>query len=42
MTPFDPTGVDSISSFQLTPDGRSYCYSFMRSLSRLYVIEGLR
>ena len=38
----DPTGVDALASFQLTPDGRTYCYSFMRSLSRLYVIEGLR
>ena len=42
ITPADPAGVGGISSFQLTPDGRSYCYSFMRSLSRLYVIEGLR
>jgi hypothetical protein len=41
ITPSDPTGVASIASVQLTPDGRSYCYSFMRSLSRLYVIEGL-
>jgi Tol biopolymer transport system component len=38
----DPTGVDDLASLQLTPDGRGYCYSFMRSLSRLYVIEGLR
>jgi hypothetical protein len=42
ITPADLTGVGAISSLQLTPDGRSYCYSFMRSLSRLYVIEGLR
>jgi serine/threonine protein kinase/dipeptidyl aminopeptidase/acylaminoacyl peptidase len=38
----DPTGVDALATLQLTPDGRSYCYSFMRSLSRLYVVEGLR
>ena len=38
----DPTGVETIQSAHLTPDGRSYCYSFMRSLSRLYVIEGLK
>ena len=38
----DPTGVDSIQNVQLTPDGKSYCYSFIRSLSRLYVVDGLR
>jgi hypothetical protein len=42
ITPADPTGIGEIASLQLTPDGRSYCYSFMRGLSRLYVIEGLR
>ncbi len=42
VAPADPTGVGQISALQLTPDGRSYCYSFMRSLSRLYVIDGLR
>ena len=42
VTPSDPTGVASIASFQLTPDGKAYCYSFMRSLSRLYLVEGLR
>ena len=42
ITPADPTGVAQISTLQLTPDGKSYCYSFMRSLSRLYVVEGLR
>ena len=38
----DPTGVDDIYSAQLTPDGACYCYTFMRSLSRLYYVEGLR
>ncbi len=38
----DPTGVDDFSSAQITPDGACYCYSFMRSLSRLYYVEGLR
>ena len=38
----DPTGADSIADFQLTPDGKCYCYSFMRALSRLYVVENLR
>ena len=38
----DPTGVDDIQSAQITPDGTCYCYTFMRSLSRLYYVEGLR
>ena len=42
VTPADPTGVARISTLQLTPDGRAYCYSFMRSLSRLYMVDGLR
>ena len=42
VTPADPTGVTRISSLQMTPDGRAYCYSFMRSLSRLYMVDGLR
>jgi len=42
VTPPDPTGVAQISTLQMTPDGRAYCYSFMRSLSRLYVVHGLR
>ncbi len=42
VTPSDPTGVARISTLQMTPDGRAYCYSFMRSLSRLYMVEGLR
>ena len=42
VTPADPTGVARISTLQMTPDGRAYCYSFMRSLSRLYMVHGLR
>ena len=38
----DPTGADSIASVQLTPDGKCYCYSFLRNLSRLYLVENLR
>jgi hypothetical protein len=41
VAPADPTGVSRISALQLTPDGRAYCYSFMRSLSRLYMVDGL-
>ena len=38
----DPAGVSDMYSWQVTPDGACYCYSFMRSLSRLYDVEGLR
>jgi hypothetical protein len=38
----DPTGVGEIRGTQLTPDGRSYCYDFMRAISQLYVVDGLR
>jgi hypothetical protein len=38
----DSTGVDTVRTVQLTPDGKSYCYSFNRALSRLYAIDGLR
>jgi hypothetical protein len=42
IAPADPTGVAALSDVRLTPDGKGYCYSFMRALSRLYVIDGLR
>ncbi len=38
----DPTGVEEVRRIQITPDGKSYSYTFMRSLSRLYVVDGLR
>jgi DNA-binding winged helix-turn-helix (wHTH) protein/Tol biopolymer transport system component len=36
----DPTGYPD--AFDVTPDGRSYLYSFGRIMSDLYVAEGLR
>jgi hypothetical protein len=42
ITVADPTGVEDVESVHVTPDGRAYCYSYMRSLSRLYVMDGLR
>jgi hypothetical protein len=40
--PVDPTGVGQIEALQITPDGKSYCYSYMSALSRLYAVDGLR
>jgi hypothetical protein len=42
LTPRDTVGVDAVSDTWLTPDGKSYAYVFIRSLSRLYQVTGLR
>ena len=42
LTPADPAGVSDISPIRLARDGEAYIYSFMRSLSDLYLGEGLR
>jgi len=38
----DPDGIFTMSNLLLTPDGRSYVYSFGRMLSTLYLVEGLK
>ncbi|HEX5717767.1 MAG TPA: hypothetical protein VF179_16530, partial [Thermoanaerobaculia bacterium] len=40
--PPDPTGIYTYVSFMLTPDGKSYAYTYGRVLSQLYLVEGLR
>jgi hypothetical protein len=40
--PADPVGVDNIPRILITPDGKSYCYEYIRLRSRLYVVEGVR
>jgi Tol biopolymer transport system component len=42
IAPNDLSGVYSILDFEITPDGRSYFYSYWRVLSELYVVRGLR
>jgi Tol biopolymer transport system component len=42
LSPPDATGVYSITDFRVTPDGRSYAYSYKRVISQLYAAEGLR
>ena len=39
LMPKDVTGVKQIVSLLLTPDGKSYAYSFKRELSDLYFLE---
>jgi eukaryotic-like serine/threonine-protein kinase len=42
FVPADPAGVLAISSVLLTPDGRSYVYTYHRLLSELFLVDGLR
>jgi Tol biopolymer transport system component len=42
LEPPDKAGVYSIIEFQITPDGKSYFYSFTRLLSQLYLVHGLK
>lgn len=42
ILPSDPAGVMYLSNFQVTPDGRTYAYSWHRALSDLYLVEGIR
>ncbi|HEY6146167.1 MAG TPA: hypothetical protein VIZ69_00655, partial [Thermoanaerobaculia bacterium] len=37
----DPAGIWRIHPVRITPDGRSYAFSYARRLSDLYVFEGL-
>jgi serine/threonine protein kinase len=42
LGPSDAAGVTSFDSVALTPDGKSYAYSYNRSLSDLFLVEGVR
>jgi dipeptidyl aminopeptidase/acylaminoacyl peptidase len=42
LMPLDPSGVERISNVVVTPDGKSYAYTYSRMLSDLFVVEGLR
>ena len=43
LTPSDPVGVEVFAdSVVITPDAQSYCYSYMRRLGDLFVVDGLR
>lgn len=41
LTPSDPVGVHYVGP-KFTPDGKTYAYAYARTLSDLYVIEGLK
>jgi hypothetical protein len=37
LLPSDPDGVERILPIVITPDGRSYCYSYRRTIANLFV-----
>ncbi|HEV8609906.1 MAG TPA: protein kinase [Thermoanaerobaculia bacterium] len=42
LTPPDPAGVLLIGPIFMTPDGKSYVYSYRRTLDELFLVEGLK
>jgi hypothetical protein len=42
LQPLDPAGVVGVGSIVLTPDGRTYVYEYLRALSDLYLVQGMR
>jgi eukaryotic-like serine/threonine-protein kinase len=42
IKPADPVGFETISDLYITPDGSTYCYGYARTLSDLFLIEGLK
>jgi Tol biopolymer transport system component/predicted Ser/Thr protein kinase len=42
LMPSDPAGVNHIGPILLTPDGKTYVYGYHRTLSDLYLVEGLK
>lgn len=41
LGPADPAGLTAIGPVRITPDGKSYAYSYNRSLSDLYLVDGV-
>jgi hypothetical protein len=41
IVPSDPAGTYGISGLAVNPDGKSYMYNLRRTLSDLYLVEGL-
>ena len=38
----DPTGVSGISCSAITPDGKTFVYSYSQQFSDLYIVDGLK
>ena len=42
LAPRDPTGLSVILTQRVTPDGKSYAYSYERIFSELYLVSGVK
>ena len=42
LEPADSAGIDTIRGIHITPDARAYVYGYIRTLSDLYLVEGLK
>jgi Tol biopolymer transport system component len=42
IRPPDPSGVEQVGPIQISPDEKSYVYSYRRSLDELYLATGMR
>ena len=42
LAPADPVGVDNLDPVAITPDGGTHCYSYLRRLGALFVVDGLK
>jgi Tol biopolymer transport system component len=42
IQPADPVGVDGVFRILITPDGNAYCHDYVRFLSELFIVEGLK
>ena len=41
LMPSDPAGVETIGPILLTPDAKACVYGYHRTLSDLYLVEGM-
>jgi hypothetical protein len=42
LAPADLVGVDNIGTVAITPDGGAYCYTYLRRLGALFIVDGLK
>ncbi len=42
LVPADAAGIDTIRGITITPDARAYVYGYIRTLSDLYAVDGLK
>jgi hypothetical protein len=42
LVPSDSAGIDNIRRIQIADGGKAYVYGYIRTLSDLYMVEGLK